>query len=110
MSDDHRWACRLKYEQYDRDWVEERRVDYARILYCRGMAFMRLGDIRRGVEEMETAQGFDPGDGAIGAQLGVLRGKLKREELRREGRGCAKGKRCRWWRCRVICMGCVAPL
>ena len=68
------------YEDRDRDWLTNQRLDYAKAYHCNSIALMRIGDTKRAVEQMEKASKSDPEDSAISAQLMILRRKAEKEE------------------------------
>ena len=70
---------RCVYEDYERDWAKDQRLDYAKVYYCNSIALMRLGESVRALERMEKALELDPEDSAISAQLMILRRKAEKE-------------------------------
>lgn len=74
--------CSLAYSDYNRDWIEDQKLDYLRIHYCKAIALKNLGDTTQAVVHMEKAQGFDPGDGHVFAQLVLLKQKLEEDKAR----------------------------
>ena len=82
--------CSLGYRDYDRNWIEDQRLDYLKLHYCKAIALKNMGDITQAVAHMEKAYGFDPGDGTVFAQLVLLKQKLEEDKARARGQRLAK--------------------
>lgn len=55
------------------DWVEDQKLDLVRVHYSRGLSLHRLGNPMSGIEHLERALSFDPGDSTVSAQLTKLK-------------------------------------
>ncbi len=64
----------------ERHWMDEHKLDYMKIYYCKAQSLKHSGDTKGAIQHMEKALHFDPGDGTVFTQLGLL--KLQRREQR----------------------------
>ena len=74
--------CSLAYDDDNRNWIEDQKLDYLKIHYCKAIALKNMGDTTQALVNMEKAQGFDPGDGTVFAQLVVLKQKVEEDKAR----------------------------
>lgn len=72
--------CSNRYWGEEYDWMEDQKLEYLKIHYCKAMALKHMGDTVRAIEHMETALGFDPGDSTVVEQLDLLKQNRKVEE------------------------------
>ena len=57
----------------ERNWMDDHKLDYLKIYYCKAQSLKHSGDTKRAIQHMEKALGFDPGDGTVFTQLGLLK-------------------------------------
>ena len=76
-------CCSHMYYSAKQDWVEDQKLDYVKIHYCKALALKHMGDTVLAIEHMEKALAFDPGDGTVYAQLMLLKGKLEEDAARK---------------------------
>ena len=75
--------CSHSYRYLDGRWLEDQKLEYVRIHYCRAMALYHLGDTATATNHMERALHLDPGDNIVLEKLTMLRQKLAEEPAQR---------------------------